>query len=84
MISKDKMKIAIIGHKRIPSNEGGIEKGVEQHAVRMAALGHDVVVYNRGDDHIIGKEHNTERLKWYKGVRIVTVGTVAEAIRAIG
>ena len=29
------MKIAIIGHKRIPSNEGGIEKGVEQHAVRM-------------------------------------------------
>ena len=24
------MKIAIIGHKRIPSNEGGIEKGVEQ------------------------------------------------------
>ena len=75
MISKDKMKIAIIGHKRIPSNEGGIEKGVEQHAVRMAALGHDVVVYNRGDDHIIGKEYNTERLKWYKGVRIVTVPT---------
>ena len=42
------MKIAIIGHKRIPSNEGGIEKGVEQHAVRMAALGHKVYVYNRG------------------------------------
>ena len=31
------MKIAIIGHKRIPSNEGGIEKGVEQHAVRMVS-----------------------------------------------
>ena len=29
------MKIAVIGHKRIPSNEGGIEKGVEQHAIRM-------------------------------------------------
>lgn len=27
------MKIAVIGHKRIPSNEGGIEKGVEQHAI---------------------------------------------------
>ena len=27
------MKIAVIGHKRIPSNEGGIEKGVEQHEV---------------------------------------------------
>lgn len=50
-----KLKIAIIGHKRIPSNEGGIEKGVEQHAVRMAALGHDVTVYNRGNDNIHGK-----------------------------
>ena len=29
------MKIAIIGHKRIPSNEGGIEKGVEQHSYRI-------------------------------------------------
>ena len=33
------MKIGIIGHKRIPSNEGGIEKGVEQHSVRMVARG---------------------------------------------
>ena len=38
------MKIAIIGHKRIPSNEGGIEKGVEQHAVRMVQRGNDVTV----------------------------------------
>ena len=28
-LDKDSLKIAIIGHKRIPSNEGGIEKGVE-------------------------------------------------------
>ena len=38
------MKIAIIGHKRIPSNEGGIEKGVEQHAVRMVQRGNAVTV----------------------------------------
>ena len=38
------MKIAIIGHKRIPSNEGGIEKGVEQYAVRMVQRGNDVTV----------------------------------------
>ena len=43
------MKIAIIGHKRIPSNEGGIEKGVEQHAVRMVQRGNDVTVW---------KDHN--------------------------
>ena len=72
---KKSLKIAIIGHKRIPSNEGGIEKGVEEHAVRMTALGHDVTVYNRGSDNINGKEFNQEKLKEYKGVKIVTVPT---------
>lgn len=70
------MKIAIIGHKRIPSNEGGIEKGVEMHAVRMAALGHKVTVYNRGSNHVFGKKYNEKRRKTYKGVRIITVPTV--------
>ena len=41
------MKIAILGHKRIPSREGGIEVVVDELAVRMAELGHDVAVYNR-------------------------------------
>ena len=67
------MKIAIIGHKRIPSNEGGIEKGVEQHAVRMAALGHEVHVYNRGGADKYSGEHKT--LKEYHGVRIITIPT---------
>lgn len=71
------MKIAIIGHKRIPSNEGGIEKGVEMHAVRMAARGHEVVVYNRGDHHVFGKEYDGKKIKEYKGVKIITVPTVS-------
>ncbi len=70
------MKIAIIGHKRIPSNEGGIEKGVEQHAVRMAALGHKVTVYNRGSSHIYGHKFSAKPSKEYKNVRIVTVPTL--------
>ena len=69
------MKIAIIGHKRIPSNEGGIEKGVEQHATRMAALGHRVTAYNRGGHNVFGKEFDNKKRKEYKGVRIVTVPT---------
>lgn len=69
------MKIAIIGHKRIPSNEGGIEKGVEQHAVRMAALGHQVTVYNRGGHNAFGTEFDGAKRKEYKGVKIVTVPT---------
>ena len=61
-----------MGHKRIPSHEGGIEKGVEQHAVRMAALGHEVTVYNRGGHNVFGKEYDGAKLKRYKGVNIVT------------
>jgi len=73
------MKIAIIGHKRIPSNEGGIEKGVEEHAVRMARLGHQVTVYNRGGRHIFGQDTGPAQRKEYKGVRIVTIPTVKGA-----
>ena len=69
------MKIAIIGHKRIPSNEGGIEKGVEQHAVRMVQRGNDVTVYNRGGHNVFGKEFDGKKLKKYKGINIVTVPT---------
>ena len=70
-----KLKIGIIGHKRIPSNEGGIEKGVEQHAVRMVARGHSVVAYNRGNNNIHGKAFNEKKLKEYKGVKIINVPT---------
>ena len=73
------MNIAIIGHKRIPSNEGGIEKGVEQHAVRMVQRGHDVTVYNRGGHNVFGKEFDGKKLKKYKGINIVTVPTVKGA-----
>ena len=74
------MKIAIIGHKRIPSNEGGIEKGVEQHAWRMVQRGHQVTVYNRGGHNIYGKEFDNEKRKWYRGIRIVTIPTLKGSI----
>ena len=73
------MKIGIIGHKRIPSNEGGIEKGVEEHSVRMAKIGHQVTVYNRGGHNVFGKEYDKRKQKKYKGVNIVTVPTVKGA-----
>ena len=41
------MKIAMIGHKRIPSREGGIEIVVEELSTRMVLKGHEVDVYNR-------------------------------------
>lgn len=38
----------MIGHKQVPSRSGGVEVAVEALAVRMAAMGHDVTLYNRG------------------------------------
>lgn len=36
------MKIAMIGHKRIPSREGGVEIVVEELATRMVEKSHSV------------------------------------------
>lgn len=41
------MKIVMIGHKYVPSREGGIEVVVENLATRMAEQGHEVTLYNR-------------------------------------
>ncbi len=70
------MKIAMVGHKRIPSHEGGIEVVVEELAARMAAQGHSVTCYNRSGNHVSGQEFTTEHLKEYKGVRIKYVPTI--------
>lgn len=67
------MKIAMIGHKRIPSREGGVEVVVESLAVRMAAKGHCVTAYNRRGKHVSSGE--TVKVKEYKGVRIKSVPT---------
>lgn len=61
------MKIAMIGHKRIPGRSGGVEVVVEELSTRMAAKNHDVVVYNRN----CGEEKISE----YKGVKVSEVRT---------
>lgn len=72
------MKIAMIGHKRIPSREGGIEIVVEQLATRMVQAGHSVDVYNRKGHHVSGKENDageSAKMKQYKGIQLITVPT---------
>lgn len=86
--SSDRLRIAMIGHKRIPSREGGIEIVVEELAVRMAALGHRVDVYNRYGHHVSGKKYDQEYgwkgRKYYKGVRVYIVPTFhASSLNAI-
>ena len=49
------MRIAMVGHKRVPSREGGIEVVVEELAARMVMHGHSVTCYNRTGHHVSGK-----------------------------
>ena len=70
------MKIAVFGHKRVPSREGGVEIVAEELSVRMAAQGHEVVCYNRGGHHVSGAEFDAETRDEYKGIRLVTVPTL--------
>lgn len=76
---QSRLCIAMIGHKRIPSREGGIEIVVEELSVRLSALGHRVDVYNRYGHHVSGKKYDEEYgwkgRKFYKGVRVYIVPT---------
>lgn len=59
----------MLGHKRIPSREGGVEIVVAELSTRMAKTGHEVVCYNRG-------KRGAEKNKEYKGVKIKSVFTI--------
>jgi len=63
------MKIAMIGQKGIPAISGGVEKHVEEMATRLVQQGHEVTVYCRNT-------YIKENLKEYKGVKLVTIGTI--------
>lgn len=70
------MKIAMLGHKRIPSREGGVEIVVEELSTRLTKKGHTVDVYNRKGNNVADKNIQTEKIKEYKGVNIKTIFTI--------
>lgn len=72
-----KFRVAMIGQKRIPSREGGVEVVVNELATRLAEKGYSVDAYNRSGYHVSGKEFDTsgKRGKYYKGIRIIVVPT---------
>lgn len=63
------MRIAMIGHKRIPGREGGIEVVVEELSTRMADLGNEVSVYNR-------KSKSVKSQQKLKNVKLITIPTI--------
>ena len=70
------LSIAMLGHKRIPSREGGVEIVVEELSTGMVNTGHNVTCYNRSGHHVSGKDFDGENVKNYKGVRLKNVLTI--------
>ena len=64
------MKVAFIGQKGLPATYGGVERHVEELAVRLAAHGHQACVYNR-------PSYNPSAPAEYRGVKVVTLPSVA-------
>lgn len=73
---KEKLKIVMLGHKHIPSREGGVEIVVEELSDRMVKQGHSVTCYNRSGHHVSGKEFDGKKLKEYKGIKLKSVLTI--------
>ena len=63
------MKIVMLGHKYVPSREGGIEIVVEELSSRLVSLGHQVTIFNR-------KRKNYQKIDSHKGCAIEEVFTV--------
>lgn len=70
------LKIAMLGHKRIPSREGGVEIVVEELSTRLVRRGHEVTCYNRSGHHVSGKEFDARQAEEYNGVKLKSVFTI--------
>ena len=66
----------MIGHKRIPSREGGVEIVVEELATRLVKKGIDVDAYNRKGKNVQDRKISIKRTKEYKGIKIITIPTI--------
>lgn len=71
------MKVAMIGHKRVPSREGGVEIVVEELSTRMAKHGIKVDIYNRKGHNVAGEKYdeNSSKRKFYNGCHILSIPT---------
>lgn len=75
MKNRTKMRVLHLGHKRIPSREGGVEIVVEELSTRMVERGYEVTCFNRSGHHVSGKQYQIDKLKEYKGVQLKSIPT---------
>ena len=71
-----KMKVAMVGHKVVPSRRGGIENVLTTLCPLLVKLGIDVTCYNRSSDKVESEYVGTVENKKYKGVTLKKAPTV--------
>ena len=69
MSNEESLKIIMLGHKYVPSREGGVEIVVENLATEMVKKGHSVTLYNR-------KRKCYKPMSEYNGIKLESVYTV--------
>lgn len=70
------MKVAMIGHKVVPSRRGGIENVLTTLCPMLVEMGLDVTCYNRLSDKVENEYVGTVENNLYKGVKLKTAWTV--------
>ena len=70
------MKVAMIGHKVVPSRRGGIENVLTILCPMLVDMGMDVTCYNRSSDKVENEYVGTVKDNKYKGVNIKNAWTL--------
>ncbi|HEM3665886.1 TPA: glycosyltransferase family 4 protein [Streptococcus suis] len=73
---KQKLRVAMLGHKHVLSSEGGVEKVVREISTRLVSLGCDVTCYDRQTKHVMDASTEILKISEYKGVKIRSCFTI--------
>ncbi len=76
LVSEKKLRVAMLGHKRVPSREGGIEIAVAELSTRMASMGYQMTCLNRSGHHVSGSAFDEAQKNEYNGVKLKNVWTL--------
>ena len=71
------MKVAMIGHKVVPSRRGGIENVLTSLCPLLVEKGVAVTCYNRSSDKVENEYIDTVQNKKYKGVTLKKARTIS-------
>ncbi len=75
-MQKTPKRIAMIGHKFIPSRDGGVEVVVSNLAPHLVKIGYDVTCYNRTNQEFKKMRKSAPLPRTYEGVHLVWTPTI--------